>query len=284
MIDTNNRDNLIEIFQDTEKWCKENKTLASAIQRSRAQTKVYPAGSAPEFSTSADETKTEITVTDNRTFAAAMGLVQENPGKKVVVHNFASATKPGGGVTNGSNAQEECLCRCSTLYPVLNSKQLWDSFYQFHRNRRDARYTDTCIYSPGILIIKSDTNAPQRLPEEKWCQVDVITCAAPNLRPRPNNAMNPGNDAAVRVTDKELLELHKKRAWHMFCAAAANGADILVLGAFGCGVFQNNPEVVARAYKETIAEFPVKFEKIEFAVYCTPSDTRNFEVFRRVLR
>ena len=69
----------------------------------------------------------------------------------------------------------------------------------------------------------------------------------------------------------------------MFSAAAQNGADILVLGAFGCGVFQNNPEVVARAYKETIATFPARFEKIEFAVYCTPSDTRNFEVFRRVL-
>ena len=69
----------------------------------------------------------------------------------------------------------------------------------------------------------------------------------------------------------------------MFGAAAANGADILVLGAFGCGVFQNNPEIVARAYKETIKEFPVKFAKIEFAVYCSLRDTRNFEVFKRVL-
>ena len=54
----NNRDNLKEIFQDTEKWCKENKTLATAIQRARAETKVYPEGSAPEFSESGAETKT----------------------------------------------------------------------------------------------------------------------------------------------------------------------------------------------------------------------------------
>ena len=38
----------------------------------------------------------------------------------------------------------------------------------------------------------------------------------------------------------------------MFTVAASKGTDILVLGAFGCGAFQNNPEVVARAYKVAI--------------------------------
>lgn len=95
--------------------------------------------------------------------------------------------------------------------------------------------------------------------------------------------MNPGSDIAVRVTDKELLELHKKRARHMFTVAAANGADILVLGAFGCGAFRNKPEIVARAYKEIIPEFQGQFAGIEFAVYCPPQDSRNYDVFRRVL-
>ena len=121
------------------------------------------------------------------------------------------------------------------------------------------------------------------MPETQWCSVDVLTCAAPNLRAIPNNAMNPGTGAPVKVSDRELLELHKKRARHMLAAAAVNGAEILVLGAFGCGAFQNKPEVVARAYRETIDEFAPFFERIEFAVYCSPRDSKNYEVFRRVL-
>ena len=121
------------------------------------------------------------------------------------------------------------------------------------------------------------------MPETQWCSVDVLTCAAPNLRAIPNNAMNPGTGAPVKVSDRELLELHKKWARHMLAAAAVNGAEILVLGAFGCGAFQNKPEVVARAYRETIDEFTPFFERIEFAVYCSPRDSKNYEVFRRML-
>lgn len=55
------------------------------------------------------------------------------------------------------------------------------------------------------------------------------------------------------------------------------------MGAFGCGAFQNNPEVVARAYKVALEEFPKVFDRIEFAVYCSPSDETNYQVFKRVL-
>ena len=69
----------------------------------------------------------------------------------------------------------------------------------------------------------------------------------------------------------------------MTTGASAQGADILVLGAFGCGAFQNNPEVVARAYKTALQEFPMVFRQIEFAVYCPPSGSRNYDVFKRIL-
>lgn len=277
------RDQLIKIFEDTEKWYQENRRLAEAVRSAREGTRIYAADHYPELPAVPDGAVTEIAVTASRTFEAAMRLIKENPGKRVAVHNFASATNPGGGVTRGSRAQEECLCRCSTLYPVLNSKPLWDGFYGFHRQRHDARYTDTCIYSPGILIVKTDVDAPERMPETQWQQVDVITCAAPNLRAKPNNAMNPGRDASIRISDKELLELHKSRARHMLAIAAANAAEVLVLGAFGCGAFQNNPDVVARAYQEVLEEFQGRFAKIEFAVYCSPSDTKNYEAFKRIL-
>ncbi len=64
--------------------------------------------------------------------------------------------------------------------------------------------------------------------------------------------------------------------------AAHKEVDILVLGAFGCGTFKNDPEVVARAYKTALNEFPKQFKRIEFAVYCPTVDTTNYSVFKRI--
>ena len=84
------------------------------------------------------------------------------------------------------------------------------------------------------------------------------------------------------MNDAELFGYHVKRAIHMFTCAAAKGADILVLGAFGCGAFQNDPEVVARAYKIAIEEFPKVFSQIEFAIYCPPGGSANYDTFEDV--
>jgi uncharacterized protein (TIGR02452 family) len=70
----------------------------------------------------------------------------------------------------------------------------------------------------------------------------------------------------------------------MLTCAAAKGADILVLGAFGCGAFQNDPEVVAKAYKTALEVFPKVFKQIEFAVYCPPTGSRNYDVFKKVIQ
>lgn len=112
--------------------------------------------------------------------------------------------------------------------------------------------------------------------------VDVITIAAPDLRERSNVFFSLVNGGAS-MSDAELFGCHVKRAIHMLTCAAAKGADMLVLGAFGCGAFQNNPEVVARAFKTALQEFPKVFRRVEFAVYCPPGGSRNYEVFKRVL-
>lgn len=278
------REELIEVFEDTQRWYKEDAELAAAVKDSIAGTVVYDADNYPTLPKSAQAQKMNVCVTKSRTFEAAMRLRKKYPDKRIAVHNFASATNPGGGVTRGSRAQEECLCRCSTLYPTLTTPDLWEKYYRFHRNRHDVRYTDTCIYTPGVWIIKTDENAPQRMQKQDWCKVDVMTCAAPNLRANPYNVMNPGSGEAVQLTDEELLKLHQKRARHMLSVAAANGAEVLVLGAFGCGAFQNKPEVVAEAYQEVLKEFAGRFAEVEFAVYCTPRDQKNYEAFRRIIR
>ena len=85
------------------------------------------------------------------------------------------------------------------------------------------------------------------------------------------------------MNDVELFGYHVKRAIHMLTVAAAKKADILVLGAFGCGAFHNDPDVVANAYKTALSVFPKVFEHIEFAVYCPPNDSSNYEAFYKHL-
>ena len=120
------------------------------------------------------------------------------------------------------------------------------------------------------------------MPKEDWVSVDVITIAAPDLRPSSNMYAELVGGGTI-MNDAELFGYHVKRAIHMLTCAAAKKADILVLGAFGCGAFRNDPNVVAEAYKTALGVFPKVFEKIEFAVYCPPRDDRNYRVFKKVL-
>lgn len=135
----------------------------------------------------------------------------------------------------------------------------------------------------NVVVFKSDTASPRLLPEKDWYAVDVITCAAPNLRPNPSNPMNPSDGKTVRVSDKELLMLHEKRLKRILDVAVAEGVDTIILGAFGCGAFMNNPEVVALASKNVLQDYLHAFKNIEYAVYCRPDDDKNFRIFERVL-
>jgi len=281
---SNSANQKIKIFEDTMKQCRENKKLSDSVKKSINGTKFYIPENYPEINRSISDDNCKITVTKERTFEASKKLHVLYPECRIGVLNFASATNAGGGVTRGSSAQEESLCRCSTLYPCLNTKELSYKFYQMHRNKGDLRYTDTCIYTPDIIVIKSDTELPERVPEKDWFNVDVLTCAAPNLRSKPYNRMNPGSAEPIRLSDKELLEIHKKRGLHILNIAASNNIDVLVSGAFGCGAFRNSPDIVARAYQEIIPEYKKYFREIRFAVYCPPDNSVNYDTFQKILK
>ena len=111
--------------------------------------------------------------------------------------------------------------------------------------------------------------------------VDVITCAAPNLREKPKNAYNPGaNSEALKLTDEELYDIHVRRARKILYAAKMNEVTHIILGAFGCGAFKNNPEVVAKAYNDVLPEFKHDFDVIEFAII---GKNDNYNIFKRIL-
>lgn len=280
-IDLSTRIQRIEVFNDTMDWIKNNADLSDSVAKAKKRTKIFWENDYPIFNNTKEE-KTSITVTKNRSYQAAMELHAENPNSKIAVMNFANAFQAGGGVTTGAGAQEECLCRTSTLYPLLYRRSLRDTFYKHHHTLKTAKASDALIYTEGVVICKTDTDLPERMPKEDWVTVDVITIAAPDLRTTSNIHVALVGDG-TSMNDAELFGYHIKRAIHMLTCAAAMGADTLVLGAFGCGAFQNNPEVVARAYKIALQEFPKVFKKIEFAVYCSPSDDTNYQVFKRVL-
>lgn len=275
------REENIDIFQDTLRIFQENECLIKATKVAQENQQVIPETEIlDDTRTTLYDNPATVIVSKKRSFEAASAYKDQ----KVCVHNFASASNPGGGVKNGANAQEECLCRCSNLYLCLKMPKLWDDFYLPHRTARNPLHNDDIIYTPGVRIIKSDTATPKLLPKSQWFDVDVITCAAPNLRERPGNSYNSGDGSVpVKITDKELLQLHEKRLRKILDVAYIKGNEIVILGAFGCGAFSNNPYVVATAAKNVIEDYLYKFKIIEFSIYCNPRDDSNYKTFLGII-
>lgn len=267
-----------EIFRDTEYLYKNNETLKEAVKQSVNNQLLILAEDKVEYEAN-DGRAGKVVVSGKRTLEASE--VYAKQGKRVCVLNFASATNPGGGVVHGSSAQEEAICRCSTLYPCLNTRKTWNEFYTPHRNADNPLYNDDCIFTPDVKVFKSDINFPELLPEAEWWDVDVITCAAPNLRSIPSNRMNPNaGSRKADITHEGLIALHTARIQRIFEVAMKNGAEVLILGAFGCGAFCNPPELVAEVFAKFTEKYRDNFDVIEYAVFHTERETANYKAFK----
>ena len=268
------RENSIRVFEDTLYRINQDDSLKENTFISIKGQKLIKENDVVSYNAKKYNTPCKIYVTTNRTMEAAADYY----GNKIAVLNFASATTPGGGVRKGSSAQEEALCRVSNLYLCLTDKKLWESFYQKNRDAKNNIHTDDIIYTPDVMVIKNDDY--KTLQESDYFRVDVITCAAPNLREVPANSFNRDEGEPIQLSDEELYKVHYKRAIKIMEIACANNVEVLILGAFGCGAFRNNPNVVAKAYKDAVEHFRHAFKEIEFAVYCPPKDPTNYNEFR----
>ncbi len=244
------RQNLIACFADTLKYSQEG-PLKEATAAAAASSRVYKEG----FRSSRLYAVSEplIWVVEDTTFGAA----REHLGYgKTAVLNFANPHYPGGGVTRGAVAQEECLCRSSNLYPCLCGGGVSGDYYQYNREQTDYFFSDRVVYTRGVTVFKDESAVPVLLPQEAWFRVDVITCAAPYLEKR-------------RYTNRAALEvLFCSRIRNILETAIENGVEVLILGAFGCGAFKNPPEVVARAFRRVLEETRYRnaFKRIIFAI------------------
>jgi uncharacterized protein (TIGR02452 family) len=195
---------------------------------------------------------TTFEVTPESSIEAAARLTAERSGA-VAVLSFASARNPGGGYLNGAQAQEEALCRSSALYATLLRVP---EFYAHHRADRSPFYTDRVIHSPSVPVFRDDRGRLLSAP----FSVGFLTSPAPNA----------GVTRARSAEDADRVpELLASRAERVLETAVVCGYRRLVLGAWGCGVFRNDPARVAEAFRAHLTgagRFGGHFEQVVFAV------------------
>ncbi|WP_437670120.1 TIGR02452 family protein [Sorangium sp. So ce131] len=207
-----------------------------------------------------------IEVTDETTGAAGRRLVQKEGETRVVALNFASAKNPGGGFLRGAKAQEEDLARCSALYACLTEHR---EYYDQNRASGTLLYTDHLIYSPDVPFIRDEQLALLERPFD----LSLITAPAPNA-----------GEAIQRdeSLDGEIRATLERRAGLVLAAAGAHGHRCLLLGAWGCGVFRNDPREVADVFARWLEHprFRGAFARVVFAVYDRGQDRPNYGAFR----
>ncbi|NEN84030.1 TIGR02452 family protein [Paenibacillus elgii] len=210
-----------------------------------------------------------IEVTNESTLAAAQRLVALERVTETVCLNFASAKNPGGGFLGGSQAQEESLARSSALYPCISQMS---EMYDHNRGLKTCFYSDYMIYSPKVPVFREDRGS--LLPEPYL--VSMITAPAVNagvVRER-----EPENTAKI---DTVMLE----RIRFILAVAAAHGQRAMILGAYGCGVFRNNPKDIARLFKQALIDEgrAAWFDHIVFAILDNSADKRTLNEFKMAL-
>ena len=186
---------------------------------------------------------------------------------KIGVLNFASAKNPGGGFLNGSVAQEECLAFCSNLYHTQTTGQ-GPRYYEINRANRDPVYTDTMLIGDVTFFRTSDYTLT-----EHSITCPVITAPAVNMGIVLRNG-----DSADRA--KAVMKGRMRKLLALF---AKWGCAQLVLGAYGCGVFRNDPEDVARFWQELLEGegWGRLFETVTFSILERPGRDGNIAPFRR---
>ena len=238
---------------DTVNCLNTNPYLADAVKYSIRHQYMVAEEESIELASFADS-KTQYIVSGKRSFEAAKGYA----GKKIAVLNFANNHSVGGAPFS-AGAQEESLCRCSTLYPCLKAMEV--PFYQKHANdfmagRLTIMGNDDLIYTPDVIVFKTDERTDPIMPEimqsDDWYKVNVITCAAPEFRHKPTS---------FPAGYKELIT---KRIERILDVAAKEKNEVLILGAWGCGAFGNSLQIVAKAFMELLPTYG--FEIVEFAM------------------
>ena len=258
------RNILMDTFNDTVALSESNERLRQSVERSVMSQRIYY--DTDDCAAGHPVKGGNVIVSRKHTLEAAAGY----KGKRIAVLNFASALAPGGTGHKAALTQEECLCRESTLYSCINNEQCLEGFY--HRHSHDDRmYNADMIYTPDVTVFKTYDKIPVLMSERDWFDVDIITMAAPDISLMKNK---PSDDAILRVFEERFI--------HIMNRALEHDAEVLILGAFGCGMFGNDPAVVATAAARALDKIWNRFDTVEFAIY-EGQKKKCFRMFRLVM-
>lgn len=211
--------------------------VATAVAKKRS---LSPDASLPKASP-ARFRETSVQVVNETTLAASWRLAKER--RRVLALSFANGIHPGGGFVKGNRGQESVLCRSSALYATLEG----DPMYAAHAARPEPDSTDWAILSPDVPIFRADEGSPL---EEPWL-LGILTCAAP-YTPKL------GRDRAG-----DLMESRIRR---VLAIARAFDYEALVLGAWGCGTYDNDPARIAAIFRTALEEQAGAFRQVVFAI------------------
>ncbi len=194
--------------------------------------------------------KCKISIINEDSFVASKALVEL--GEKVAVMNFANAIVPGGGFLQGSSAQEESLCRNSTLYASISSNDATE-MYDYNRKNLSPFDSDYMLLSEHVVVFRDQSN---KLLEKPY-KVSVISIPAPNKNGRARN-----------TSQSEIDNVMKDRLHKMLCLLAYEEYKNIVLGAWGCGAFGNNPKTVSLYFHELLIDKGLikHFDNVVFAI------------------
>lgn len=204
----------------------------------------------------------KVSVVNGTSLASARALAAR--GVVPMVLNFASAKNPGGGFLDGARAQEESLARGSALYRAIERSPM----YAFHRSHGDAMYTSWMIHSPDVPVFRDDATG--------WLLEAPYACAFLTAA-APNAGVVLQRDYSRRGDVERVMRERVDRA---LAIMAHHGHRHLVLGAWGCGVFANDPEVVADQFARAIdGPFAGVFDEVVFAVLDWSAERRFVRPF-----
>jgi uncharacterized protein (TIGR02452 family) len=251
---------------------KQRVVLAAAQRAAEAGSRLYRPADVEDLLREFDQpggVPAEVRVYAATTLQAATALA--GAGGRVGCLNFASARNPGGGFLGGSQAQEESLARSSGLYPCL--AQFREMYAHNARPESTGLYSDYFIYSPDVPVFRGE--AGEWLAEP--FQLDVLTAPAVNA-----GALQRNNPELL----PELVPTMRRRLRLVLAAAARHGIDTLILGAWGCGVFANDPTQIAKLFAEALAEPNIRgrFRRLDFAVYDPKPPQATLQAFERILK
>lgn len=249
--------------------------ISAAIAACRSDTRLYTPERLQTLCEAAREPVpasaiARVEVVNETTLQGIAALVTDHGGESVAALNFASAKNPGGGFLGGAQAQEESLARSSALYA---SQLDAPAFYERHRRSPSLLYSDAMILSPGCPVFRDDEGALLRRPQ----RVAFITAAAPNA-----GAIRNQRPAEVGAIESTL----KRRAACVLALAAERGFRHLVLGAWGCGVFRNDPARVAATFADLLRDpaWSSRFDRVRFSVLDSSVPKLTFRAFETALR